>query len=205
MGQHDHLIVDGYNLIHADDQLKALLNENMEAARDTLVLMVEEYCSREGKTAEVVFDAGGRPGPASSVERSKLLTVTYTASGETADTYIEKLAYTLSRRVTRPAERNDISEEDTGGDGPATEERRPARRAVISTMLVSGDYDQQKVATGVGLLRISSREFLLEMKASREMSQEGYIRRGVRKKRVPIGERIPEEVQRALDRFRKQG
>jgi len=138
----DRLIVDGYNLMHADEELKSLMREDLEVARDRLLALIEDYCAREERRALVVFDAGGRPGPATTENRSVFLKVAFTAAGQTADAYIEKLAYRLHGEESR------------------------------STMLVTGDYDQQKVASGAGLLRVSSREFLIDMRGSRKLAEE---------------------------------
>jgi len=169
----EKLIVDGYNLIYASDDLKTLMRDDIEAARNRLLAELEEYCAREERTAEVVFDAGGRPGPASSEDRSSVLKVTFTAEGQSADSYIEKLAY------------------------------RDAGEPSGSVLLVTGDYDQQKIAAGAGLLRISSREFLIEMRESRELTVEDARRRAGRPWRVTLGSRLPDDVKAALDRFRR--
>ncbi len=169
----DKLIVDGYNLMHASDHLQALMRDDLEAAREKLLAEMEDYCAREGRTAEVVFDAGGRVGPASREERSRFLIVIYTREGQSADSYIEKMAY-----------------------------RTPAV-AARSVLLVTGDYDQQKVAAGAGLLRMSSREFLLEMVDSREVSLEEARSRSKRGRRVNLSERLSEETKAALQRYKR--
>jgi hypothetical protein len=169
----DKLIIDGYNLMYASDNLQALMRDDLEAAREKLLAEIEEYCARQGRTSEVVFDAGGRAGPASREKRSRFLIVIYTAKGQSADSYIEKLAYRT------PA-------------GPAR-----------SVLLVTGDYDQQKVAVGAGLLRMSSREFHLEMLDSREVSLEEARSRSKKGRRVNLSERLSEETKAALQRYKR--
>lgn len=170
----DRLIVDGYNLMHADDELEALMRQDLEAARELLVSKLEEYCAREERTAEIVFDAAGRGGPAASEQRAPFLKVTYTAEGQSADSYIEKLAY----------------REPEGSRGAA--------------LLITGDYDQQKIASGAGLLRMSSREFVLEMRRSHDDATETIRTRGGRPRRSTLAARIPEDVRAALERLRKR-
>lgn len=169
----ERLIVDGYNVIYASEELGALIREDIDAARERFLAELEDYCTREERTAEVVFDAGGRPGPAVSEERSDFLRVTFTAEGQSADAYIEKMAY------------------------------RNAGTETGAALLVTGDYDQQKVAAGAGLLRMSSREFLIEMRESRSRAAEGASRRDVSAKRVTVAERLPDDIKAALERFRK--
>ncbi len=168
----ERLLIDGYNLIHASGELAALMREDPEAAREKLLSDVEEYCAREGRTAEVVFDAGGRQGPASHEELSEFLSVTYTAGGQSADAYIERLAF-------------------RAGAGAS------------ETLLVTGDYDQQKIAAGAGMLRMSSREFVREMEESRRRSAEASRQQPRRPWRVTLGRRLSDETRAALERFKK--
>ncbi len=168
----ERLIIDGYNVIYASEELEALMREDLEAAREMLLSQVEEYCAREGRSAIVVFDAGGRPGPATKEDRTGFLQVAYTAEGQSADSYIEKLAY-------------------RGGEAG-------------SAMLVTGDYDQQKVAASAGLMRMSSREFLLVMRESSDEALAGAGGRQAGSPRVSVAERLPEETRDALERFKRQ-
>ena len=170
----EKLIVDGYNLIYASEELGALVRKNIEAARDKLIADLEGYCVREERTAEVVFDGAGSKGSATHQELSPSLTVTFTGEGESADSYIEKLAY----------------------------KERGSRAG--AAMLITGDYHQQKVAAGAGLLRMSSREFLLELEESRAGAAEELQRRTARKWRVPLEGRLPGEIKAGLERLRRQ-
>jgi predicted RNA-binding protein with PIN domain len=168
----DRLIIDGYNVIYASEELEALLQDDVEAAREKLLSEIEEYCSREGRSAIVVFDAAGRKGPATLEERTGFIQVAYTAGGQSADSYIEKLAY-------------------RGGGAD-------------SVLLVTGDYDQQKVAVSAGLLRMSSREFLLAMRESRDEAIQEARGGGPRSPKVSVAERLPEKTREALERFKQQ-
>lgn len=91
------LLVDGYNLMHASKKLSKLAETDLEAARDELVRMLLDYSGREDVRVEVVFDAGGRPGPETKEKTGDLVTVTYTARGKTADARLEKAAYEAGR------------------------------------------------------------------------------------------------------------
>lgn len=166
------LLIDGYNVIYASGELARLMSHDPEAAREGLLAEVEEYCAREGRRAEVVFDAAARQGPASHEELSGFLSVTYTAAGRSADSHLERLAFGAG--------------EDAG-----------------DTLLVTGDYDQQKVAASAGMLRMSSREFVIEMEDSRRRAfEESGLREG-RPWRVSLGQRLPGETRDALERFKK--
>jgi len=168
------IIVDGYNLIHASESLQPLAREDLEAAREQLIEVLIEYSARQELEVELVFDAASRGGPARSESRSKYLKVTFTAGGKTADSYIESLAYRLERI-------------EHG-----------------SVRVVTGDYHQQKVAGGAGLLRVSSREFLEEMRDAREQESRERGRTATRPFRVRMDKRLPDDIREALLRLRER-
>lgn len=168
------IIVDGYNLIYASERLESLLRDDFEAARETLVSDLALYCDREGCEMEVVFDAARTGGAASNEKRSRYLKVVYTAGGKSADSYIEGLIYNLPKN----------------GVGAVT--------------VVTGDYELQRIASGAGLLRMSSREFLEELCQSEERWRTELRGRGTHRRRVRLDERIPRDVRAALDRFRRK-
>ncbi|MDF2499969.1 MAG: yacP [Anaerosporomusa subterranea] len=95
----DILLVDGYNVLHSVYQ--ELLAE-LGHARDKFAADLAEYAAFEGLQAILVFDAHSVVGAA---DRSELLVegleIVYTSEGETADSFIEKLAYRLVRQGER--------------------------------------------------------------------------------------------------------
>lgn len=91
------LIVDGYNVLNAWPELSKLRDESLEHARDKLLDIVAGYSAFKGYEATVVYDAhlsANEP----VVEQCGGVTVVYTAEGQTADSYIEKLVYGLVRQ-----------------------------------------------------------------------------------------------------------
>jgi len=93
----DWLLVDGYNIIHAWDDLRALAREDLEAARLRLIDRLRNYQGWKKNKVLVVFDAYKVKGNPGSVERAGEVYVVYTKEAETADMYIEKTTYVLSR------------------------------------------------------------------------------------------------------------
>ncbi|MBB5335912.1 NYN domain-containing protein [Pectinatus brassicae] len=87
-----HLIVDGYNVINCWTEL-ARMAFDLEHARDHLVQLLLEYGSYEHYDVTVVFDALYTSSKQSSDEINKHFTIVYTKKKETADSYIERLAY----------------------------------------------------------------------------------------------------------------
>ncbi len=93
----EHFIIDGYNVIHSWPELIALTGELAEA-RDHLIHVLAEYGAYESYDMTVVFDALFTADEEHVEERGPHLTIVYTGSGETADSYIERLAYESVRR-----------------------------------------------------------------------------------------------------------
>lgn len=95
------LIVDGYNMIGAWPELVVLKNqERMEDARETLLQRLSNYAKYEGIRIIVVFDAQLVPGITQNYKKYQL-EVVFTEEGETADTYIERVAGELNDRLTQ--------------------------------------------------------------------------------------------------------
>lgn len=89
----EFLLVDGYNIIFAWDDLKELAKENMEAARGKLLDELCNYQGMRGMHLMVVFDAYRVPGHQTEILDYQNIHVVYTKEAETADQYIEKFAH----------------------------------------------------------------------------------------------------------------
>ena len=92
----EYLLVDGYNIIFAWDELKELAKVNIDAAREALI---EILCNYQGyRKCEViaVFDAYKVKGGQRHTEKHDNISVVFTAEAETADTYIERTTFQLS-------------------------------------------------------------------------------------------------------------
>ncbi len=95
-----YIIVDGYNLIFAWDELKKLAADRLDLARARLTDMLSSYCGFTGSELVLVFDGFRTPGnPGSREERGKIRVV-YTPEGETADAYIERLVNDIGRNYS---------------------------------------------------------------------------------------------------------
>lgn len=87
-----YLIVDGYNIIFAWDELAAIAREDLDAARRRLCDLLSSYAGYRKCVLVVVFDGYKQKGSAGSRTQWNNIRVVYTAEGETADAYIEALA-----------------------------------------------------------------------------------------------------------------
>ena len=93
----DYLLVDGYNIIHAWDELRNLSRADLDSARERLIHRLRNYQGWKRCKVIVVFDAYKVKGNPGSVERLGDLFVVYTKEAETADMYIEKTTYALAK------------------------------------------------------------------------------------------------------------
>lgn len=93
----EYLLVDGYNIIFAWDELKLLARDSLDLARQTLIHILSNYQGYRKCNLILVFDAYRVKDGRGSVERHAGLYVIYTRSHETADTYIEKVTYDIGR------------------------------------------------------------------------------------------------------------
>ncbi len=86
----EYLLVDGYNIIHAWDELSETAAENLEEARDKLLDIMSNYRGFIRTEIIVVFDAYKVKNNRGSVYTHRNITVVYTKEAETADNYIER-------------------------------------------------------------------------------------------------------------------
>lgn len=92
----DWLIIDGYNLLHVVNELKALLNSDVQLARHRLIRLVEDTSLRMAPQTTIVFD--GREAGQDAALTSKHLEIYFSPGKHTADTIIERLV----RRFPNP-------------------------------------------------------------------------------------------------------
>ena len=97
----EYLLVDGYNIIFAWDELNALSKESLEAARHKLMDILCNYQGYQKCNLILVFDAYRVPGSPGSIEQYHNIHVVYTKEAETADMFIERVTHEIgkNRRV----------------------------------------------------------------------------------------------------------
>ena len=93
-----YLLVDGYNIIFAWDDLRQLARENIESARGRLMDVLCDYQGFHRCTVILVFDAYRVEGGQGSVQKYHNIHVVYTKEAETADQYIEKTVHKIGRK-----------------------------------------------------------------------------------------------------------
>ena len=93
----DYLLVDGYNIIFAWDELKKLAAEHLDAARKKLCDLLCNYQGYQKCNLILVFDAYRVPGSPGSIEQYHNIHVVYTKEAETADMFIERVTHEIGK------------------------------------------------------------------------------------------------------------
>ena len=93
----EYLLVDGYNIIFAWDELNALSKESLDAARHKLMDILCNYQGFQKCVLILVFDAYRVPGSPGSIEQYHNIHVVYTKEAETADMFIERVTHEIGR------------------------------------------------------------------------------------------------------------
>ena len=97
----EYLLVDGYNIIFAWDDLKKSAAKSLDLARSQLINRLSSFQGCRGCELIIVFDAYRVKEP-EHIDKAGSVSVVYTKEAETADTYIERTAHQLAKehRVT---------------------------------------------------------------------------------------------------------
>ena len=141
-----YLLVDGYNVIFADEGLSKLANDNIDSARDALIDICCDYQGSKGISLILVFDAYKVKGNPGTVLKVNNIHIVYTKEAETADQYIEKTVHEMAHKKN------------------------------YDIMVATSDRLEQVIIYGEGAVRISSREFMEDVRRERErLRSEGYI------------------------------
>ena len=93
-----YLLVDGYNIIFAWEELKQLAEDNIMSARDRLMDILSDYQGFRKMTLILVFDAYKVEGNPGTIFKYHNIYVVYTKEAETADQYIEKTVHKIGRK-----------------------------------------------------------------------------------------------------------
>ncbi|EHL15902.1 hypothetical protein HMPREF9630_01459 [Peptoanaerobacter stomatis] len=136
------LIVDGYNVINAWEDLKKLSEENLEYAREKLNYVISEYAQFKGYKTIIVYDAYKVKDSVTRYEKIKNLEIVFTKEKETADTYIERYITEL---------------------GP---------KKFLDITVATDDIAEQQVVSGKGGNRISTRQLYIEVNNAQVKIQE---------------------------------
>ncbi len=106
-----YLLIDGYNIIYAWDDLRALASPSLSHARDALIRRLCNYAGFCRENVILVFDAYLVKGGEGHVESFGPVSVVYTKEKQTADAYIERASYEIARAHTVRVATSDAAEQ----------------------------------------------------------------------------------------------
>ena len=169
----DHfLLVDGYNVIHDVEELRAAAEGSLDMARLMLSDALCEYAALCGRRVVLVFDAHLVADGAGSVEDYRGIKLVFTKEAQSADRYIERAAHRLARKGA-------------------------ARRVSVAT----SDSVEQLIIMASGALRVTPGELWGDMKRAKDEMRARYARTRPVKKN-PFEGLLDEETARKLDAMR---
>jgi len=93
-----YLLVDGYNVIYANKELAAMATDSLDIARKKLSDILCEFKALSRYRVILVFDAHLVTGGIGSIEDYHNIKIVFTKEAETADHYIESVAYKLGKK-----------------------------------------------------------------------------------------------------------
>ncbi len=137
----EYLLVDGYNIIFAWDELKKIAEDNLNLARKLLTDILCNYQGYRDCGVILVFDAYKVAGGRGSVEKHGGIHVVYTKEAETADAYIERVTLEMAKKYrVRVATSDNLEQMIVLGHGA---ERVPARIFYEEVCQVRREIDEE--------------------------------------------------------------
>ena len=109
--QEEYLLVDGYNIMFAWEELRQLSEQNFAAARQKLMDLLSNYQGYKNCTVILVFDAYKVEGFQGEVQKYHNIYVVYTKEAETADQYIEKTVHEIGKKYHVTVATSDATEQ----------------------------------------------------------------------------------------------
>ncbi|MCD8379552.1 MAG: NYN domain-containing protein, partial [Lachnospiraceae bacterium] len=109
--EEEYLLVDGYNIIFAWEELSAIAAVNIDGARDRLADILCNYQGYKKMTVILVFDAYRVAGHQETVQQYHNIYIVYTKEAETADHYIEKTVKRMAGKYKVTVETSDRLEQ----------------------------------------------------------------------------------------------
>ena len=165
----EYLLVDGYNVIFAWEELKELAKVSIEAARDKLMDILCNYQGYKKCVLILVFDAYKVEGYALEIQKYHNIHVVYTKEAETADQYIEKVVHHIGRRYHVTVVTSDGVEQviTMGQGGTRISSRDFLEEIEYTKKLIEEDNEKQRVSDRNYLFDHADDEFVKKMEKIR--------------------------------------
>ena len=153
----EYLLVDGYNVIFAWEELKELAKVSIEAARDKLM---DILCNYQAYKVE---------GYALEIQKYHNIHVVYTKEAETADQYIEKVVHHIGRKYHVTVVTSDGVEQviTMGQGGTRISSRDFLEEIEYTRKLIEEDNEKQRVSDRNYLFDHADEEFVRKMEKIR--------------------------------------
>ena len=107
----EYLLIDGYNIMYAWDDLKKAAEDDIDTARQILMDRLCNYQSVNRSIVILVFDAYRVPRDVEDVMQYHNISVVFTKQAETADTYIERATYEIGKKHRVRVATSDMAEQ----------------------------------------------------------------------------------------------
>ena len=165
----EYLLVDGYNVIFAWQELKELAKVSIEAARDKLMDILCNYQGYKKCVLILVFDAYKVEGYALEIQKYHNIHVVYTKEAETADQYIEKVVHHIGRKYHVTVVTSDGVEQviTMGQGGTRISSRDFLEEIEYTKKLIEEDNEKQRVSDRNYLFDHADDEFVKKMEKIR--------------------------------------
>ncbi len=173
VGAEECLLVDGYNIIFAWEELKELAKDSLESARGRLLDLMSNYQGYKGNHLIVVFDAYRVANHATEVSRYHNIYVVYTKDAETADQYIERTVREMKRKYS------------------------------YHVTVATSDALEQVIILGAGAMRMSARGLLEEVAQMQAELRTNYLDAPQKGGKVYLLDGTEESLQQIADNEKK--
>ena len=175
----EYLLVDGYNIIYAWEELRELAKATIDGARHMLMDIMCNYQGYTGCILILVFDAYKVEGNLGQAIKYHNINVVYTKEAETADQYIEKLAHQMGREhIVTVATSDGLEQLIIRGQGCRLLSAQDLREAVenVNRQIRTEHLQQFPVRNGNYLLNHAEKdlkEYLEEVRLGKEEEYHG--------------------------------
>ncbi len=164
--QEEYLLVDGYNIIFAWENLSELAKVDLDGARTKLMDILSNFQGCRKMHLILVFDAYKVKGNPGSMVRFHNIDVVYTKEAETADQYIEKVTHKIGNKYrVRVATSDSLEQLIIMGAGAA----RVSARELLEEVMAAGEELRESFLENPGR-QTGDKNYLLEQ-ASEEVTE----------------------------------
>ena len=166
----EYLLVDGYNIVFAWDELRELALKDIMAARDKLIDLLVDFAGFRKEHLILVFDAYKVRGGRGEVIHVGGIDVIYTKEAETADLYIEKAAHELSKKYKVTVATSDAVEQVIiyGAGAYRMSAQNLLEELLLTKEMMREHYEKREAKAAGGILAGMSEEDARALKAHLE-------------------------------------